>query len=96
MKRSRKRSFAENICKKLDISPDAVSGESRVEIRGRGEIRVSGCGKILLYTPEKIAVRLCDSVLVILGKQLLCVSFSAGEVGIEGRIYSVLYEEDER
>ena len=64
-----------------------------MEIRGRGALHISGCGKILLYAPCEIRVELGDSVLAIVGKDLVCVAYCAGEVAIEGRIDNVAFKE---
>ena len=57
---------------------------------------MSGCGRILLYTTSEIRVELSDSVLSIVGEGLLCVAYTAGEVGIEGKVSRVSFEEGER
>ena len=92
----KKEKFSERLCKRLDISADILPGGNRVERRGRGYILVSGCGRILLYTPSEIRVELSDSVLSIVGEGLLCVAYTAGEVGIEGKVSRVSFEEGER
>ena len=86
------KSFAGKILKKLDAMPEVLSGHS-VEIRGRESLRVSGLSKILLYAPCEIRVALKDSVLAVVGRDLLCVAYSPNEIDSEGRIDSVTFKE---
>lgn len=87
-------SFRERVCRALDIPPDVFSGECVVEIRGRGAVSVSGGGKILLYTPEKIKISLSRGSVSICGKRLTCTSYHAGAVCIDGHIVTVTFEEE--
>ncbi len=83
----------ERICRALDLYPDTLAGESCVEIRGRGFLSVSGCLEILCYTPERICLSLKRGSLSVEGERLVCTSYMAGAVGIEGRIACVRFEE---
>ena len=89
----RKSYFSERICRALDIEPDALPNSSLVEIRGRGAVSVSGGGKILTYTDEEIRIALKKGAVAIHGRHLICASFCAGKVRIEGRIKSVKFED---
>ena len=90
-----RRSLRERICQGLDIVPDCLPGECMVELRGRHAVTVSGGGKILLYTPEKIRIALKRGVLCVVGQRLVCTSYYVGAVGIEGLICGVSFEEGE-
>ena len=85
--------WRERICRRLDVPPDLFPGAGLVEIRGREELCVKGCGRILVYTPELIRVALRGGSLVIEGKRLCCTSYRAGEIGIGGQICRVSFEE---
>ena len=85
--------FREKLCKSLDIPPDLFPGQSFLELRGRGSMTLKGCGKILLYTPEKIRVGLKQGSLTVCGKRLVCISYHAGAVGIDGEIDGISFEE---
>lgn len=85
--------FPERICRALDIEPDVLPHASLVEIRGRSAVSVSGGGKILEYTDDEIKLALKNGAVVIRGKRLVCASFCAGKVRIEGRIECVSFEE---
>lgn len=83
---------AQRLCRMLDISPEAFSSGYSVEIEGRIRARVSGGGRILLYTPEEIRVELPNGGFVsIKGKALSCASYNRGMLGVEGCISSVEY-----
>ena len=86
------KSLGKRMCDMLDVTDDLLPGGHRIEIRGRGAISISGCGRILLYAPCEIRVALADSVLSVVGKDLVCVAYSAGEVAIEGRIDNVSFK----
>ena len=91
--RQRKR-VMERISEALDIPPDILSGESMIEIRGRGSMAVHGCRRILVYLPERIELSLHRGGVAIDGEELCFVSFSAGAVGIEGKIKGVSFLEE--
>ena len=90
---NRRKSIGERFCDILDVTTDILPRGYKVEIRGRGAIRISGCGRILLYAPCEIRVALSDSVISVVGRDLVCVAYSAGEMAIEGRIDNVSYKE---
>ena len=85
--------FRERICRGLDIPPDLLPGAGLVEIRGRNSVTVKGCGRILVYTPEEIRIGLKSGCLSVTGKRLVCTSYYAGAVGIDGYICRVSFEE---
>ena len=88
----KQKSLGERVCRLLDVTPDMLPGGHRIEIRGRGAISISGCGRILLYAPCEIRVALSDSVLAVVGRDLVCVAYSEREVSIEGRIDNVSFK----
>ncbi len=90
---NKKESFCERWCRRLEISPDSIPHSSTIEIRGRGEMNVCGCRKILEYGPQEIRLELADYALSIKGEKLLCISYFSGSVGIEGNIYNISFEE---
>ena len=86
--------FPERICRALDIEPDVLPHASLVEIRGRSEVTVNGSGRIIDYTDREIRLALKKGAVAIRGKALVCASFCAGKVRVEGRIESVSFEND--
>ena len=87
--------FRDRLCRRLDIVPDLVSGEPTVEIRGRSLVSVQGGERILTYTPEEIQIALKRGCVRIKGKDLVCISYYVGAIGVEGRIFCVCFEEGE-
>lgn len=84
----------EKICRALDIYPDVFPGTCTVEVRGRNLVVVRECGKILLYTPDRIMIRVSRGKLRIDGKRLECTAYHRGSVMIDGYINSVSFEEE--
>ena len=85
--------FAEKLNKSLDIPPDVLPHGTLVSIRGRVSLSLSGKSSILLYTPEEIKLAIHKSILSVKGHRLVCTSYHAEEVRIDGRIDSVSFEE---
>lgn len=84
---------AEKLNKSLDIPPDVLPHGTLVSIRGRVSLSLSGKSSILLYTPEEIKLAIHKSILSVKGHRLVCTSYHAEEVRIDGRIDSVSFEE---
>lgn len=91
MKRKDKLSVLEKLYLKLDIPPDVINNMV-VEIHGRTNVRVHGCKEILLYTVDKIKLKLSECVLEISGKELYCTSYGSGNIEIDGIIFSVVLD----
>ena len=87
--------FRERFCRRWDLLPDLLSNEGLVELRGRCSATVRGGGKILLYTPEEIRIALPKCVLSLRGEELICTSYYQGAIGVEGKIFGVLFEGEE-
>ena len=99
MKKDRKQesareTLAEKINRKLDISPDILPGGTLIAIRGRASVSVSGSTGIVLYTPTEIRLSLHRGALSVKGCRLVCTSYNAEELCIDGRIDSVNFEEE--
>lgn len=89
-----KRGIKERICRALDIYPDVFPGTCTVEVRGRNLVVVRECGKILLYTPDRIKIKVSKGKLQIDGKRLECTAYHKGSVMVDGYIKSVSFEEE--
>ena len=87
--------ITERVRRALDIPPGIISRESMIEIRGRGLITVHGCERIARYLPGEIVIATASGGVLIRGDALVCVSFSSGSVGIEGRVDGVDFLEGE-
>ena len=89
-----RQTLSEKLIKKLDIQPDILPGGSLIAIRGRASVSVSGSTGIVLYTPEEIRLSLRRGTLSIKGCRLVCTSYNAEELSIDGKINSVVFEEE--
>lgn len=90
---ARRLPFGERLCRALDIESDELSRECTVEVRGGRYVSVRGSAQILLYTETKIRLAFFCGVVEICGEELACISYYPHEVGIEGRITAVNFEE---
>ncbi len=92
-----KQGLGVRICRALELSPDILPNKTLVEIHGEELVKITGAGKILLYTTKEIRISLrgggCVSVC---GRELCCSSYNRGAVGIEGKICSVSFCHGER
>ena len=86
--------LAEKINRKLDISPDILPGGTLIAIRGRASLSVCGSTGIVLYTPTEIKLSLHRGALSVKGCRLVCTSYNAEELRIDGKINSVNFEEE--
>lgn len=92
---SEKPSFTEWLAVKLDIPADSLSGGLRLDMRGRNTLTVHGCVRILDFSPCEIRLALHDGTLTVGGKRLICTSYLAGAVGIDGYICSLCFGDGE-
>lgn len=90
-----RRPVPEWLAVKLDFPPDVLCGGMRVELRGRNALTVHGCHRILTYTPCMIRLALTGCILRISGERLICQSYLAGAVGVDGRIDTLHFESEE-
>ena len=83
----------EKLLSALDIVPDTLPREGMIEIRGRNYVNIKEGGRIILYTPEKITVEFGHGAVSVCGMRLVCTSYNAGYVRVDGLIMSVGFEE---
>ena len=88
------RPLPEWLAVKLDFPPDMFEGGMRLELRGRNSLLVHGCRRILHYAPEEMRLKMKSCVLCIKGERLICHSYLAGAVGIEGKIDGICFCEE--
>ncbi len=70
-----------------------ISGAHPIILRGQESAVVYGCRKILEYSPASVILKVGKKEVQISGQDLVCTSFSAGAVTVEGCIYGVNYFE---
>ena len=85
LNQNRRPSLSEWLSLKLDIPSDLVDG-MRIELRGRHTLLLHGCCGILTYAPDEMRFRLTEADLCVTGERLVCHSYLAGAVGVEGKI----------
>lgn len=90
------RPIPEWLAVKLDFPPDVLTGGMRVELQGRNTLLVHGCRKILHYTPESMRLLMKGCVLCVDGERLVCHTYLAGAVCVEGQIDRIFFTDDER
>ena len=79
----------------LDFPPDVWEGGLRMELRGRNALTVCGCRRILAYHPEEIRLAVKNAVLCVKGERLICTSYLAGAVGIDGLINAMIFDSED-
>lgn len=88
-----RRTPAEWLAVHLDFPPDVWEGGMRLELRGRHALTVCGCRRILSYDPAEICLRLKGCTLTVRGARLICSSYLAGAVGIDGRVDALCFSD---
>lgn len=88
-------SLLERLAVQFDVPSDVLNGGIRLDMRGRNTLMVYGCTRILDFSPCEIRLSLKDCMLVVGGERLICTSYLAGAVGIEGFIRSVCFGDGE-
>ena len=81
---------------RMSLPSDALFGESRIEMRGREMLFVSGCRRIIKYSPSEIIFELKGFFLSVRGSGLICTTYHYGSVTVEGRICAISFEEEEK
>ncbi len=89
-----RRPVPEWLAVKLDVPSDILSGGLRIELRGRHTLLVHGCRKILQYTSEEMRLAMRGCVLCVTGERLICHTYLAGAVGVEGKINGICFLDD--
>lgn len=76
------------------VLPEEIYGSGPfIELRGRREICIQGCRKILLCETDAVRLSLREGVLAVRGRGLSCTTYFAGAVSIRGVICGVEFEE---
>ena len=86
-----RRGLAEWLAVYLDIPSDITTGGLRMDLRGRHSLTVYGCREILDFTPREIRLRLSEGSVTVGGWRLICSSYLAGAVSIEGCICGITF-----
>ena len=90
-KRGRGRELLERTARALDL-PGEVVGLPRVEITGRGEVRMENHRGILAYGEDEVLISGGGMILRVKGSGLELKAMNAGELLITGQISAVELE----
>lgn len=88
----------ERICRALDLPTDILPHRVSIELSGQSYAKICGAGAILLYSPTEIRIaipRQSHRYIALRGHGLGCASYNVGAIGIEGRISSLSFEEED-
>ena len=95
-KKMERRTLLEYLTVAGDIGGDSLAGDIYLEMRGRNSLLVKGCRRILQYSPVSIVLEVKKDTLTIEGKRLVCTSYHSGGIGIEGVIFSLSFNTEEK
>lgn len=83
-----KRGLFEYLTEKTELPSDLLAGGFRLELRGRNQLYMHGCRRILKYSAEEMALSAKGFSVSVKGKRLICSAFYGSTVCIEGVIES--------
>ena len=87
--------FIEFLSLSSPLPSEAIAGDLRIELRGRNLLFVQGCKRIISYSPTLVCLSVKGAVTAVTGEGLVCSSYHAGTVSVEGRINSVSFGDEE-
>lgn len=94
MQRKRKSlSLRTRISSALDLPPEALGRVSDVTVSELGQICVTNCKGVLCYTPQRVQLRLCRTVLTVTGEDLDLHTYFDGHMTVCGEVCCVTFEE---
>ena len=83
--------LGELLARRFDIPADLFAGGLTLEMRGRNELYVTGCERILSYSTECIGLLVSGAELTVTGRRLCCTTYYNAEIGIEGLIDGIAF-----
>ena len=78
---------------KAELPSDVLSGEMRIELRGRNTLFVHGCKRIIKYSAEEMILGMKNTELHIAGERLICTTYHSGVVTVEGFIKKISFDD---
>ena len=91
-KKSQSYGIVRRVCSKTELPCDMLQGEFRLELRGRREVFVSGCKRIIKYSEDEMIISAKNFNARIQGKGLVCSSYHCSGIVIEGLIEDIRLE----
>lgn len=89
----KKRGLAEILALGAELPSDLLCGRFRLEIRGRNQLFIWGCRRILKYSEDEMVMSAKGFSVAIRGERLICSAYHEGGVSIEGYICGVDFED---
>lgn len=83
--------LGELLARRFDIPADVFAGGLTLEMRGRNQLYVTGCKRILSYSTECIGLLVNGAELTVTGRRLCCTTYYNAEIGIEGEVDSIAF-----
>lgn len=80
------------VISKTQLPCDLLAGEFRLEMRGRRELFVSGCRRILKYSEREMVIRAKVFDVFIEGDGLVCASYHYSGIAINGLVKTIRLE----
>ena len=84
-----KQPFAKRLGCFLDIPTDLLCGGCYLEMRGQSDLHLQGCRRIAAYADDEIVLRLRRGWVRVRGHRLVCASYHAGKLVINGWITGI-------
>ena len=90
-KANKREGFLATLANDYDIPPELLHGGCFIEMRGRNNVVVRGCRRIIKYSTERVVLKMCRYSLIVTGKRLACLTYFSGAVSVEGIIDSISF-----
>ena len=91
-KKTRCEGLIRAVVSKAQLPCDLLGGEFRLELRGRRELYICGCRRILKYSEEQMIFHTRAFDVCIDGKNMSCASFHCSGILVEGLINNIRLE----
>ncbi len=92
----KKRSKLKKLALSGMLSEQGFRHESSLFVLGDRELTVSGCKKVVSYSPECVRLKNCDGYLEVAGKALSVASCFGAEIKLCGEICEIKFTESDK
>ena len=80
------------VISKTQLPCDLLEGEFRLEMRGRRELYICGCRRILKYSEQEMVIRARAFDVFVEGERLVCASYHYSGITINGLVKNIRLE----
>lgn len=81
--------LSERISRRFDVPIDGISNVGVIEIKGDGEMLITGCSSILEYNTDTIVIKTGNKIVKISGNRLNMMTFSNNSTKVGGKIHAI-------